>query len=108
MALTRDQCDISFDPSPLRLRKFITQSILNGFASKNFQKFSKLKDYMLDIKKPAKLAETPVPFPKQDYDPDDILNDAERDEVGLVRAITVKVSCKYQIFATNRAINLKT
>ena len=37
------------------------------------------------------------PNVQQDYDLDDIFNDAERDEVGLVRAITVKVSCKYQI-----------
>jgi hypothetical protein len=29
---------------------------------------------------------------QHDYDPDDVLNDDERDEVGLIRAITVKVS----------------
>jgi hypothetical protein len=51
MALTPDQSGISFDPLPLRLGKFITQSILNGFASKIFQNFSKINYNMLDIKK---------------------------------------------------------
>jgi hypothetical protein len=51
--LTRDQCDISFDPSPPGLGEFITQSILDGFASKKFKFKKKIKYYMLDIKEPV-------------------------------------------------------